>query len=623
MGADASGALAHRDEAEAGRADLVQHEAASVVHEDEPSGRTARQREGDVPGLRVAGDVGQGLLGDSRQRVGDGIGQADRGRRVERHGDAGAPLEGGGVVAQRVPEVGLALVHRAQLDQQRAHFGQRAARQLADLREVAARRVLVGLPERGHDLRQQVHAHQRLRHGVVQLARQTATLLEHGELLAALGDLEVLLAAVDRGGQQRGGDLVGLQLGGLPLVDLGRAQVHASDTPPPHDERDDREGGPADAGLKLARRLGQPRVGAIVAHGDHLPSVQLRVQLGNHVGQPVLAEHHALAGDPAPMDDGAGAPPLRVKLVHTHRALVPPAGGDLLQVGGDYLLNGHGHGHPLARLVQELGGGEGVLQAAEQARVLDGDGRVAREQGQRLDVLVVEVVRQRGAHAEHADDALRPPDGNAERRVVDDLLHHRLVQIAIALDVEGTPRLQHGAAEPDAGRVEPALLARRHVNPGYGVDDRPPEVLLHQPDGPRLRADQLNGDLDDAGEQRLERQVAAHELDHAAQAGNAAARLVALAAQRRQLVGEGISPALPGTTARDDHAAIIPPAAASARPGAYGPARTRDTRRPRQSHSPRCEGNSPRGVLQVRAAGSPMSPRARRRVHRSGTKELP
>ncbi len=102
------------------------------------------------------------------------------------------------MLAERVRQPSVGQRGRPQLDQQRAHLGQRSAREIADLLQARARLGLVDLPQLWQDLRQQAHAEQRLRDRVVQLARQPAALLKHRELLPALGQQQVLPAALDR-----------------------------------------------------------------------------------------------------------------------------------------------------------------------------------------------------------------------------------------------------------------------------------------------------------------------------------------------------------------------------------------------------------------------------------------
>src|ERR671923_265307 len=103
-------------------------------------------------------------------------------------------------------------VRRPELEDERAHLGHRAADELAHLPELLLRLLRLGLDEERGGVGGQRDAEESLVHGVVELAREAVSLLDHRQLAAALVEPRVLDRdrRVARGGQlpRRVGELL-------------------------------------------------------------------------------------------------------------------------------------------------------------------------------------------------------------------------------------------------------------------------------------------------------------------------------------------------------------------------------------------------------------------------------
>ena len=96
----------------------------------------------------------------------------------------------------RADEPVLLEVAGAELEDQRAHLGERLALELAQLGELGPRRIGVAVEEHLHRARHERHREQRLGHRVVQLAGQMRALLAGGELAGLLAQAALEPVAV-------------------------------------------------------------------------------------------------------------------------------------------------------------------------------------------------------------------------------------------------------------------------------------------------------------------------------------------------------------------------------------------------------------------------------------------
>ena len=111
------------------------------------------------------------------------------------------PWSARGVGPQRAGQAVLLEVARSELEDQRAHLGQGLALEVAELGELAARRVDVAVEQQLHRARDEGHREERLGHRVVELAGQVGALLAGGQLarLATQVALEPVALADSRG----------------------------------------------------------------------------------------------------------------------------------------------------------------------------------------------------------------------------------------------------------------------------------------------------------------------------------------------------------------------------------------------------------------------------------------
>ena len=122
------------------------------------------------------GDVVESLLRNVIERDLDirRQGRVRVNHQVNRH--TGATGDGLGELAQQLAQIHLDQRRRAQLQQQRAHLGQRAARQLAQFVQTARGLVRVALPQPRQHFRNNTGRKQCLSHGIMQIARNAAAL---------------------------------------------------------------------------------------------------------------------------------------------------------------------------------------------------------------------------------------------------------------------------------------------------------------------------------------------------------------------------------------------------------------------------------------------------------------
>ena len=134
-------------------------------------------------------------------------------------------------------------------------------------------------------------------------------------------------------------------------------------------------------------------------------------------------------------DDSRRLGVLALALVAGDRAGVATAERDLLQVRGDHFLGRDGGAHPGAGGVHQPGLVEGALGRLVEPGVLDGDGGVAGELCERVEVGVVEAPLSPagvGADPEEPDEFLAPPDRNPDDGVGGELRLGRAGNIAVA-----------------------------------------------------------------------------------------------------------------------------------------------------------------------------------------------
>ena len=90
---------------------------------------------------------------------------------------------------ERADQAVLLEVARPELEDQRAHLGERFALELAQLAELLARRRRVAVEQQLDGARDQGHGEQRLGHRVVQLAGEVGPLLAGGQLAGLAAQL--------------------------------------------------------------------------------------------------------------------------------------------------------------------------------------------------------------------------------------------------------------------------------------------------------------------------------------------------------------------------------------------------------------------------------------------------
>ena len=148
-------------------------------------------------------------------------------------------------------------------------------------------------------------------------------------------------------------------------------------------------------------------------------------------------------------------------------------------------------------------------------RVGDRDRRRPREQRQRVGLFHAET-RDASADAEEADHPAVPLDRHPDDRVVPERRLGGMRQVAVSLEHHRAAALEHQPGQPHAARHLRADLARRHAVAGGGAHQV--ALMVDQPDGAVLGADQLAGAPQDALQQRLQLELAADRLDHGAHA---------------------------------------------------------------------------------------------------------
>src|ERR671923_318519 len=139
-------------------------------------------------------------------------------------------------------------VRRPELEDERAHLGHRAADELAHLPELLLRLLRLGLDEERGGVGGQRDAEESLVHGVVELAREAVSLLDHRQLAAALVEPRVLDRDRGVGGEGLDQRLVGLVEDGAPVALLVR-EVEGADHLALGDDRDAEEGAHARVGV--------------------------------------------------------------------------------------------------------------------------------------------------------------------------------------------------------------------------------------------------------------------------------------------------------------------------------------------------------------------------------------
>src|ERR671923_188782 len=145
-------------------------------------------------------------------------------------------------------------VRRPELEDERAHLGHRAADELAHLPELLLRLLRLGLDEERGGVGGQRDAEESLVHGVVELAREAVSLLDHRQLAAALVEPRVLDRDRGVGGEGLDQRLVGLVEDGAPVALLVREVEGALAV--------------GDADRRVARGGQLPRrVGELLEHG--------------------------------------------------------------------------------------------------------------------------------------------------------------------------------------------------------------------------------------------------------------------------------------------------------------------------------------------------------------------
>ena len=149
------------------------------------------------------------------------------------------------------------------------------------------------------------------------------------------------------------------------------------------------------------------------------------------------------------------------------------------------------------------------------AGVGDGDRRRPGEGRQRLRLLETERLGA-AAHAEEPDHPAVPLDRHPDDGMVAEGGLRGMRQVAVPGEHHRRPALEHHARQSHTPGHLGADLARRHVVAGGRADQV--ALVVHQPDGPVLGADQLAGMPEDPLEQRLELQLAADGFDDGAHA---------------------------------------------------------------------------------------------------------
>lgn len=153
---------------------------------------------------------------------------------------------------------------------------------------------------------------------------------------------------------------------------------------------------------------------------------------------------------------------------------------------------------------------------ASRSFVLDGDGRMAREQGQRFDVGAGEAARRQRPNAEEPDHPLAPKDRDPEHGILSGVGVERARDVAVPLEHNRLTVAQYRPGEHKSGFHLRPQLARRHPVDGLGAHHVP--VLVYKTDGAAVRSEQVTGALDDAREEKAQFQFAADRLDDRAQA---------------------------------------------------------------------------------------------------------
>ena len=157
---------------------------------------------GQVP-ERDCGSTGAGMLDDVVERllrntVEGHMGIAREHARafhIHLHRNAFPAGGGFGQLAQQIAELGLGEGSRAELEKQRAHFGQRAAAELAQLAQQGQAFVVVALPHCGESLGDQAGREESLGDGIVKLTGDPLPLLQHRRLLRLLVQRAFSMAA--------------------------------------------------------------------------------------------------------------------------------------------------------------------------------------------------------------------------------------------------------------------------------------------------------------------------------------------------------------------------------------------------------------------------------------------
>ena len=133
--------------------------------------------EADLPRAGVLDDVVERLLRDPVEDLLDGERQPLVERALDDDRQPDPTLERRGVGAQRAGQAVLLEVAGPELEDQRAHLGQRLALEVAELGELAARRIDVAVEQQLHRARDEGHREERLGHRIVELAGQVGALL--------------------------------------------------------------------------------------------------------------------------------------------------------------------------------------------------------------------------------------------------------------------------------------------------------------------------------------------------------------------------------------------------------------------------------------------------------------
>ena len=141
--------------------------------------------EADLARRGVLDDVVERLLRDPVEDLLDGQREPLIERALDHDRQPDPALERGGVRPQRAGEPVLLEVAGTQLEDQRAHLGERLALEVAQLAELASGGVRVAVEQQLDRARHERHREQRLGHRVVQLAGEVGPLLA-GRQLAGL-----------------------------------------------------------------------------------------------------------------------------------------------------------------------------------------------------------------------------------------------------------------------------------------------------------------------------------------------------------------------------------------------------------------------------------------------------